>query len=257
MSAIERVREPDMNTKHETEKPESIDLGDQGEDTSETRRRLLRAGLAAAPVLMAVKSRSVLACGGSYGGGNGVKCRVTCSAFASIKAATAAGVTLSHKPSTNYSCKSHIEWQGCSHPGQYSQKQNCYFHDKSAKPTRVSWGGCSSWNGDPQYSTNPYSYFKRSGCTYAGFASKSGAIQYGDKTLQEMLYCSDPLARHLVATILNKAGGYDTDNILPTQAQCLAIWNGNGVWTPPFQNATTWSRADTLAWFDLCYGTCS
>ncbi len=239
----------------ETGQPKETQLPDQSE-TSESRRRLLRAGLAAGPVLLAVKSRSVLACGGSYGGGNGVKCRVTCSAFASIRAANANGIKLSHHPTSNYPCKSHNEWKTCSHPGIYSQKQNCFFHDKSYKSGRQSWGGCNSWGGDPSYSISYISYRKRTGCSYAGFKPRTSSYDFGDRTLQEMLYCSDPLARHLVATILNKAGNLDTDNILPNAAQCQRIWQGNGVWTPP--NCTTvWTRADTIEWFDLCYGTCS
>lgn len=240
----------------ETDKPEAPDLDGPNGDTSESRRRLLRAGLAAGPVLMAVKSRSVLACGGSYGGGNGVKCRVTCSAFASIKAADAAGIKLSHRPTTNYPCKAPDEWKNCNHPGPYSQKQNCYFHDKSYKKARTSWSGCSIWGGDPTYSTSYLWYAQKTGCTYAGFKPRSGTYDYGDRTLQEMLYCSDPLARHLVATILNKVGGLDQDNILPSLSQCQTIWQNNGVWTPP--NCTqSWTRTDTIAWFDLCYGTCS
>lgn len=244
-----------MTIEPEIKKPEPHDPASRDNDTSETRRKLLRAGLAAAPVLMAVKSRSVLACGGSYGGGGG-KQRITCSAFASIKAANAAGITLSHHPNGTYPCKSHIEWKTCNHPKQYYDKKNCYFHDKSYKKARTSWGGCGSWGGDPSYSGNYWFYSKRTGCNYAGFAPRSGSYEHGDRTLQEMLYCSDPLARHLVATILNKTAGYDPDNILPTQTQCQEIWRRNGVWTPP-NCTTTWSRADTIAWFDMCYGTCS
>lgn len=259
-----------MTTEPQSEKPEAHDPASRDNDTSETRRKLLRAGLAAAPVLMAVKSQSVLACGGSYGGGGGGKQRITCSAFASIKAANAAGITLSHHPNgTNPSpCKSPIEWKTCNHPKQYYDKKNCYFHDKSYKTARTRWDGCGSWGGDPDYGPTPSSnwhdprkrnappriYATHEGCTYSNFPRKDD--NHNDRTLQEMLYCSDPLARHLVATILNKTAGYDPDNILPTQSQCQKIWGSNGVWTPP-NCTTTWSRADTIAWFDMCYGTCS
>ena len=240
----------------ETEKPEALELDGPSGDTSESRRRLLRAGLAAGPVLMAMKSRSVLACGGSYGGGNGVKCRVTCSAFASIKAADAAGIKLSHRPTTNYPCKSHVEWKNCNHPGIYANKQNCFFHAASNKTKRsqIGWN-CQQWGTDKDYGPRPnVPYQAQRNCTYAGFEKKSDVND--DRTLQEMLCSTDPLARHLVATILNKAGGLDQDNILPSLSQCQTIWRGNGAWVPP--NCTqSWTREDTIAWFDLCYGTCS
>lgn len=243
-----------MTNTTETEKTDPLDLAHE-DGMSESRRRLLRAGLAAGPVLLAVKSRSVLACGGSYGGGNGVKCRITCSAFASIKAADAAGIKLSHRPTSNYPCKSHHEWKVCSHPRRYADKKNCYFHADSYKPKRFTMGwNCHNWGGDPTYAKKGSIYKPHTDCKYVGFQRKNQ--DHDDRTLQEMLYCDDPLARHLVATILNKEATLDTDNILPNLQQCHDIWRGNGVWTPP--NCTTaWTRADTIAWFDLCYGTCS
>jgi len=242
-----------MTTNLDTDKPEASDISEKTEETSETRRRLLRAGLAAAPLVMAIKSRSVLACGGASGGG-GIKQGVSCSAFASVCAANAKGIKLSHQAKTNYPCKSPDEWKACPHPAPYAQKQNCYFHDKSYKIQRTSWGGCGSWGGDPKYSTSYFTYSKRSGCNYTGFPAKSGSYQYGDKTLQEMLYCSDPLTRNLVAVILNKcSSSTDPNNILPSQAQCIAIWNANGVWTP-VAGQPAWTKQETLDWLNTVLG---
>lgn len=226
-------------------------------DTSATRRRLLRAGLAAGPVLLAVKSRSVLACGGSYGGGGGTKPRITCSAFASIKAAKLHGTVRSHAPNGGgHWCKSHIEWRDCAHPGKYADKKNCFFHKASYKKKRTTWKDCRAWGMDPSYGpTSSWSSYSADWrCKYAGFERKR--TDHDDRTLQEMLYSDDALARHLVAVCLNKAGGFDPDNFLPSEKTCQQIWKNNGVWTPP-GCSTQWSRQDTLEWFDTCFGTCS
>lgn len=188
---------------------------------SDTRRRLMRAGLAAAPVVMTLKSRSVLATGGH----NCIKP----SAFSSLQAAN---MHLSHPVQNDFMCLSHGYWINHNHPAPYSTKSKSYF---LAVPT-----------GAP------------SGAVTAGFSPDVGG-QFAGKTLQQVLEMGGggviALARHTVGTFLTAVYyGDDPTKVLLTTFQCRQLWSAlavGGTWSP-FPGAN-WNITDTLAYFDHIY----
>lgn len=188
---------------------------------SESRRRLMRAGLAAAPVVMTLKSRSVLA-------GGGHSC-IKPSAFSSLQAAN---LKLSHAVRTDFTCFSHGYWKNHPHPAPYYDKSKSYF---LAVP-----------QGAP------------SGSVSAGFSPDVGQ-QFQGKTLQQVLMMNGgdivALARHTVGTFLTAvAYGDDPTKVLLTTSQCKALWSAlavGGTWSP-FTGAS-WNLQDTLAYFDYIY----
>lgn len=195
-------------------------LADKG-GMSESRRRLMRAGLAAAPVVMTLKSRSVLATGGH----NCIKP----SAFSSLQAAN---MQLSHPVQNDFTCLSHGYWINHNHPAPYSTKSKSYF---LAVPS-----------GAP------------SGSVSAGFSPDVGG-QFAGKTLQQVLEMGGggviALARHTVGTFLTAvAYGDDPTKVLLTTIQCKQLWSAlavGGTWSP-FPGAN-WNLTDTLAYFDHIY----
>lgn len=190
---------------------------------SESRRRLMRAGLAAAPVMMSLKSRSVLAWSTTD------QC-IKPSAFSSLQAAQ---MQLSHAVQTNFICYSHGYWKNHSHPAPYSDKSKSFF---LAVPSGAPSGSIS-----------------------AGF-SPDVAGQFQGKTLQDVLEMGGgtyiALARHTVGTFLTAvANGDDPTRVLLTTTQCKTLWSAlaiGGTWSP-FPGAT-WNLADTLAYFNYVYG---
>lgn len=77
-------------------------------------------------------------------------------------------------------------------------------------------------------------------------------------TLQAVLDQGDnqnnaALARHVTAAFLSaKSVNNDPSAVWLTQSQCAQIWNGQGVWSP--FAGTTWTLAQTMAYFDAVYG---
>lgn len=192
------------------------------DDLSESRRRLMRAGLAAAPVMMTLKSRSVLATGGH-------SC-VKPSAFSSLQAAN---MQLSHPVQNDFACFSHGYWKKHPHPAQYYIKNKSFF---LAVPQGAPPGSVS-----------------------AGFSPDVGT-QFQGKTLQEVLEMGGgsiiALARHTVGTFLSAvANSDDQTKVLLTTSQCRTLWSALAVgstWSP-FPGAS-WNLADTLAYFNYIYG---
>lgn len=195
-----------------------------GPGISESRRRLMRAGLAAAPVVMTLKSRSVLAT-------TDHQC-IKPSAFSSLRAAH---MQLSRAPRNDYTCYSHGYWKTHDHPPPYTNKAASYF---IAPP-----------NGTPSGAN----------VAIAGFAPAYGDIKKGT-TLQQVLDMGNggyyALARHLVGTFLTAvANGDNLSLVLLTTGDCRLIWStlvGGGRWSP-FTGAN-WDLNDTLAYFDYVYG---
>lgn len=190
---------------------------------SENRRRLMRAGLVAAPVILTLKSRSVLATGGH-------QC-VKPSAFSSLQAAN---LHLSHRIENSFVCYSHGYWINHNHPTPYFDKKKSFF---LAAPTGAPSGSIS-----------------------AGFAPDVGG-QFQGKTLQDVLTMGGggniALARHTVGTFLTAvAYGDDPTKVLLTTSQCRQLWSSlavvGGAWSP-FSGAN-WNLADTLAYFNYIYG---
>ncbi len=194
------------------------------------RRRLIRAGLASAPVLMGLKGTSALATGSTPTFPTNHNC-IKPSAFASVYA-LANGATLSHAPQKDWKCASHGFWKNSAHPAPYADKTKSFF---SSKPS-----------GAP------------SGSIVAGFANVGGM---GGKTIQQVLEVTgggtNALARHVAGCFLTavKFEGQFIGGVpaaILTQDQCRTIWAGQGVWTP-IAGGSTWTLAQTLAYFDYVF----
>jgi hypothetical protein len=185
---------------------------------SDGRRRLMRAGLAAAPVLMALKSRSVLA----------ADICIKPSAFASHQANT----TVSHAVEI-FTCFSHGYWKNQAFPAPYGNKDASWFLDvpRGAPSGSVSAG----------FSGNPGGAF--SGKTLQQILNLGGSGY-------------EALARHTVATFLTAVQyGDNPQTVLLTQAQCRTLWmnlTGGGTWSP-FTGAD-WNLQQTLDYFAYIYG---
>ena len=198
--------------------PEQLDsaLGSTASISALSRRRLIRAGLSAAPVMLALKSQSVLA----------ADVCIKPSAFSSLKGAN---MKLSHKPNSEWKCFSHGYWKNHDHPSPYSDKSKSYF---LGVPNGVN------------------------GAASAGFAANQGGIYTGRTLDWVLNYGGDDnnaaLARHVVATFLTAVQHNDDPlKVLLTQFQCRQIWDNQGNWSPVAGAA--WSLADWMAYFDYIY----
>jgi len=190
-----------------------------GQSAGVHRRRLIRAGLSAAPVLLALKSPSVLAT-------TQHQC-IRSSAFSSLRAAP--NMILSHVHNPNgFTCYSHGYWKNHAHPYPYTDKDKSYFLTQS--PLQL-------------------------GYQSAGFVGNFGSA-YTTMTLQQVLNMTGnnnhtALARHLVGTFLTAVAYTDANSIL-TQWQCQQIWTNAGVWSPIV--GQTWAKADWMSYFNYVYG---
>lgn len=207
----------------EGDTPDTANVGQAVGAGGVSRRKLVRAGLAAAPVMAALKSNTVLA---------GDHTCVKPSSFSSLNPANWV-VSKGRAVDTNYECFSHGYWKkdDRAHPSPYNVKSKSYF---VALPRRAASGSIS-----------------------AGFSGGSSSPFYG-MTLSDVMDAkgnddNTALARHLVAFFLTAvANGDDANRVLLTTAQCKAIWTGGGVWSPvPGLN---WSYTDTMAYFDKVLG---
>ncbi len=183
-----------------------------------SRRRLVRAGMAAAPVAMALTSQSVLA----------TDICVKPSAFSSLRAANYA-LSGGRTPSTTAACFSHGYWKNQPHPSPFSNQAKSFF----LSPHPVGTGNVN-----------------------AGFTRNVGTF-YTGKTLIQVLNSTgnandEEFARNILATFLTAVRAGDV-NVLLTQAQCRTIWNNNGVWTPPGASAP-WTKVQTIAYLKYVYG---
>lgn len=188
-----------------------------------SRRKLVRAGLAVAPVLAALKSNTVLA---------GDHTCVKPSSFSSLNPANWV-VSKGRTVDTNYKCYSHGYWKQDDrpHPAPYNIKAKSFF---LAKPLNAPSGSFS-----------------------AGFSGGSSSRFYG-MTLSQVLDDggnddNTALARHLVAFFLTAvANGDDSNRVLLTTTQCKTIWANGGAWSPvPGMN---WTDTDTMAYFNKVLG---
>ncbi|MDO9195858.1 hypothetical protein [Rhodoferax sp.] len=194
--------------------------GSVGGSTAEAglaRRRLIRAGLAATPVMLGLTSQSALA--------NDVCIKP--SAFSSLKAAN---MKLSHKPNQGWTCFSHGYWKNHSHPAPYSDKTKSFFLTKALGPGEVTAG----------FTSNP-------GNEYAGKTLQQVLEMNGNANN------TTALARHVVGTFLTAvANGDDPTKVLLTTWQCKQIWDNQGNWSPV--TGQTWTMANWLEYFDYVYG---
>lgn len=205
------------------ETPDGVELPQVGSAAGVSRRKLVRAGLAAAPVLAALKSNTVLA---------GDHTCVKPSSFSSLNPANWV-VSKGRTVDTNYECFSHGYWKkdDRAHPAPYNIKAKSFF---LAKPLNAPSGSYS-----------------------AGFSGGSSSRFYGMTLSQVLNYGGNDdntaLARHLVAFFLTAvANGDDPNRVLLTTTQCKTIWANGGVWSPvPGMN---WTNSDTMAYFNKVLG---
>jgi hypothetical protein len=181
-----------------------------------SRRRLLRAGVSAAPVLAALKSNSVLA------GGQGYDC-VRPSSFASLDAVQMR-VSAGREYRKDYACKSHGYWKN---NGNRDFKKKTRFISAT-----------TGFSHDPN-----------------GFYAKLSLQDVlGLKSLGNHNY--EQLARHVTAAWLSAHSvGFDPDRVLLSKQQCNTLWNAlsQGHSWSPFAGAS-WNLQDTLRYFDIVYG---
>ncbi len=180
------------------------------------RRRLMRAGLSAAPVVLALKSQSVLA--------GGDVC-IKPSAFSSLKAAN---MKLSRIPNQGWTCYSHGYWKNHTHPDPYQTLDKSFFLLPARTSPQISAG--FSWNPGGWYTNK----------TLIEILNEGGSAN------------SVNLARHVVGTFLTAVSlADDTTKVLLTTSQCRQIWDSQGTWSPVA--GATWTFADWMAYFDYIY----
>jgi len=199
----------------------SMDDQSKAPATGVSRRRLMRAGLSAAPVVMALKSNSVLATGTS-GRGYCVKP----STFASLGAAAVRAPNASQAPriNTEYKCLSPDYWKGT----------NANLSPSNFKTTRF-------------LST-----------TTTGFTLNPGG-HYTNRSIQQVLDMSSSgndhiaLARNVIAAYLT-ARAFSGSAVLSVE-DCKKIWNSGGNWSPVAgDTSNTWNQAKWLEYFKLLFG---
>ena len=200
-------------------------VGDAVPGSGVSRRRLMRAGLSAAPVMLALKSQSVLA----------ADVCIKASAFSSLKAAN---MKLSRAPNSTGCAKYSLAyWKNpsCIYPSPYFNKAQSYF-----LPVPV------AKKGSPKVP---------SGAVTAGFSWNPGNA-YSGKTLQDVVGMqgggNNALASYVVGAFLTAVtNGDNPSKVLLTTAQCKAIWEGKGYWSPTPN--IQWTLADTMDYFDYIY----
>jgi hypothetical protein len=157
------------------------------------RRRLVRAGLGAAPVMAALHSNTVLAGGGDH------SC-IRPSTFSSLKLAQMK-VSRGREIRDDYECKSHGYWK--------NNNGNLATDYKKKKFLSAETG----------FSANP-------GGMFTDKSLQDVLSMRGNAN-------NTALARHVVAAFLSaKAAGNHPDRVLLTTSQCRSIWNGQGNWSP-------------------------
>lgn len=201
-----------MNEKSHDSTPVSAAVAAASSGSGVSRRRLMRAGLGAAPVLAALKSNSVLAGGHSC---------VRPSSFSSLAAAhmkISQGRTIQQ----DFQCNSHGYWKNQDRGLPREFKTQTRFLSSTT-----------------------------------GFNANPGKA-YSSKNLQQVLDMGGnannaALARHVLAAYLSAVSISDHSSLVwLTRRQCRDIWNGQGVWSP--FAGTTWTLAQTMAYFEKIYG---
>ena len=199
--------------------------------TGIARRKLIRAGLAAAPVMLALKSQSALA------GGNGE--HLNCSVWASLSAAK--GCTKSHAPAPKNTCDGYDKWKD--KDTKVFPKCGYKFHNDSNSNTQK-----VPFDGKEFRDTNGNSY------TYHDLKMVCAGVDSKGKAFTGVNYEKQLLAKHCAAMVLNCAVG----NSPLTESQVRSIWSSckdGGTWTPPGGGAA-WTRAQCNDYFNyICLGT--
>ncbi len=198
-----------------------------------SRRRLVRAGLAAAPVMLVLKSQSALATGTRD---SGVNCKT--SVWASLKAA---GGCRSHSPqtTTETNCRLYSDSKWGTETHADCDKK---YHHKSTRLARKEVPVDDDANDD-----------------YCGVNSSMRDVCAGKKRDSNNNVTNlsdsgkDKFARHCASMVLNirvlKSCPVDEPTVKSMWRNCK---NG-GVWTPP-SGGTGWTRDDCNEYFDYVCG---
>lgn len=178
------------------------------------RRKLIRAGLVAAPVMLALKSQSALA--------TGTPGHCMPSVWASFKASPK--VCLSHGVTiAGGTCNSHVYWKDkTSYPNFCNDHTKTRFHDYSS-----SGKYCPPFDGTKFGSKN--------------LKEICNLTETDEQT---------KLAKHCTAIFLNCKAGYDSPIDATT---CRNIWKSGGVYTPA-PGATPWNINQCNDYFDFICG---
>lgn len=188
-----------------------------------SRRNLVRAGLAAAPVLLVLKSQSALA----NGTGTGTHCKP--SVWASIKAA---GGCRSHSPQqVGGTCKNFDYW-----PDNKSEVCNRKYHNSNLTDS-----GPFDGNDFGQDST------LKDVCRGSRKVTKNGQPQ--DESLSTGNASKDKFGKHCASMYLNKT----VRGSCPVDVETVkTIWRSckdGGTWSPA-PGAAGWTRDDCNEYFD-------
>lgn len=197
------------------------------------RRKLIRAGLAAAPVMLALKGQSALA--GGVGGDH-----LNCSVWASLSAAK--GCMRSHAPVPGKSCGNYIEWSAnTTHP-----VCNHKFHSDPNTNNRVPFDDdCfRDWNAN----TRSHSYHSlRNVC--AGKKADGITNHYVGDSRKQLL------GKHCAAMFLNYQQGICPISDVEIKKLWTACKDGSGTWKPPYSGSVGWDREQCIAYFEyVCNG---
>lgn len=166
--------------------------GPQAAAAGVSRRRLVRAGLTAAPVVAALKSNTVLA---------GAHTCIRPSSFSSLAAAQMK-VSRGRTFNTEYQCDSPDSWRS---------KQSRLPTDFKTKNLFL-----STTTG---FLANP-------GVAYTGMSLQQVLDLSGSQN--NAVLARYVVAAYLTAVAFND----DSRTVLLTKAQCRSIWNGQGMWSP-------------------------
>lgn len=216
--------------------------------TGVSRRSLVRAGLAAAPVMLVLHSKSALATG------TGSSNHMTCSAWASVSAAK--GCHNSHTAQhVKKTCKSYTEWKD-----RDDAECGKRFHEHSSRKHVPFYGkDCtkSTNAGDfvPTLKEVCKGRFIQPVYTIVGYQSWGVPIK---EASYPVVTTGDPrkdlLAKHCAAMHLNAT----VENNCPLSTdQIKQVWGSckdGGHWSPP-SGGKTWSRDDCIDYFEyVCNG---
>lgn len=213
---------------------QSSDVSASSAGVSTSRRKLVRAGLAAAPVVAAFKTNMVLA--------SGTNQVVSPSTFASFKNnGSMCSVTAPQRSS-----KSYVPMVDCARENgtDYNKlkfgfgdnkdgRNGCGFRGRAGEDyeDRELWELCAK-----KYGEREGKYGEREG-------KKGGYAQRNSDR--------DDLARYVAAAYISCLE-YGHDAFL-SREQCVSIWNGNGEWSPN-AGGKPWSRKETFEYFEMVYG---
>jgi len=201
------------NQKHPaTGQPQPSDLPSVAVESS-TRRRLIKGGLAASPVVAVLKSRQVLA-----GTSGSIQCR-------SVSAYVSGSSHLSHHPeeepcyglTPGYWQTHPEEWPSPYEPGDCSGTDEKNVDKKSRRTKSASVGTCTTWSGDGTKIKDVW------------ISATSPYRDNTEPTMMQILWWTGGEDRyqqgaHLVAALLNNKSGKVSESILPW-ARIIAMGN--------------------------------